>query len=125
MLACLELKLSQNYASCLSLIRQFRSQSGPFKPYMFANDLLHSVSSHTWWESQKDCLDNSMLTLCHQVLGAVSSRAGVEHILLYIWYSTLQTEEQTGSRQGRKTCVHIQTVKLMLMNRLYICLDYK
>ena len=56
-------------------------------------------------------LDNSMLTLCRQVLGAVSSSAGVESIFFYIWSSTLQTEEQTWNRQDRKTCVHIQTVK--------------
>lgn len=71
---------SQNYASCLSSIINFRSQSGPFKSYMFTDELVHSVSPLTWWQSQKSRLDNSMLTLCRQVLGAVSSSAGVERI---------------------------------------------
>ena len=70
---------SQNYASCLSSIIQFSSQSDPFKRYMVADKLIHSVSPLTW-ESQKGLWDNSMLILCRQVLGAVSSSAGVERI---------------------------------------------
>ena len=47
---------------------------------MFADELIHSVSPLTWWESQKACLDNSMLTLGRQMFGAVSSSTGVERI---------------------------------------------
>jgi len=47
---------SQNYASCLSSIINFRSQRDPFKPYLFADQLINSILPLTWWESQKSLL---------------------------------------------------------------------
>ena len=86
---------------------------------LFANELIHSVSPLTWWESQKSHLDNSMLTLCCQVLDTVSSSAGVELIFLFGL-----VRSKLRNRQSRKTCVNVQTVKPTLLTRLSTFLAY-
>jgi len=57
-----------------------------------------------------------MITLCRQVLDAVSSSAGVERISPYIWSSLLQTGEHIWNRQIRKTRAGIQHLKPTIRN---------
>ena len=71
---------STDYETCLPTVLNFRAQNSPFKSYMFRNELVKSVSPLTWWESQKSHLESDVMKLCRQVLGAITSTAGIERI---------------------------------------------
>ncbi|KAI6651859.1 Transposase [Oopsacas minuta] len=50
--AVLEL-YSLDYTSCLPTVINFKAEAGPFKPFMFTEEVLKTISPLTWWESQK------------------------------------------------------------------------
>lgn len=68
----------KDHPKCMSDIVNFRAKTGPFKPYMFSPDL--NVSPLAWWDSLSSRIEPGMLQLCHQLLSAVASSAGVERI---------------------------------------------
>ncbi|KAI6648586.1 Transposase [Oopsacas minuta] len=71
---------SLDYTSCLPTVINFRAVAGPFKSFMFTEEVLKAISPLTWWESQKSTLESDVIVLCRKILGGVASSAGVERI---------------------------------------------
>ena len=61
-------------SSCLASVIEFRAKAALFKLYMFTDELVNSVSSLTWWQSQSDNLNLDIM------LSRVASSAAVERV---------------------------------------------
>ena len=93
---------SLEYPSCLATVINIRVKSIPFKPFMFKEELLQTISPITWWESQKSHLDRNMMTLCCQILGGVASSAGVERIFSTFGFIHSKVRNRLGTAKAGK-----------------------
>ena len=80
---------------------QFRAQNGPFKSYI-RDELVKSVSPLTWWESQKSHLESEVMKLCRQVLGAITSTAGIERIFSTFGFVHSKVRNRLGTGKAGK-----------------------
>lgn len=71
---------STSYPSSMATIVNFRAKTGQFKPYMFAPDMLRSVSPVTWWHSMAGRLHEDGKSMYRQLLCAAASTANIERI---------------------------------------------
>ena len=93
---------SMDYETCLPTVLNFRAQNGPFKSYMFRDELVKSVSPLTWWESQKSHLESDVIKLCRQILGAITSTAGIERIFSTFGFVHSKVRNRLGTGKAGK-----------------------
>ncbi len=88
--------------SVLSTVVNYKAQSGPFKPYMYSHELVNTVTPLAWWHSQSSDVNQDMIKLINQLLGAVSSRAGVERIFSTFGYVHSKVRNRLGIEKAAK-----------------------
>ena len=93
---------SMDYETCLPTVLNFRAQNGPLKSYMFRDELVKSVSPLTWWESQKSHLESDVIKLCRQVLGSITSTAGIERIFSTFGFVHSKVRNRLGTGKAGK-----------------------
>ena len=86
----------------ISEVLFYRAKSGPFKAYMFQEDVLKSVTPLAWWMSQSDRISEEMLALALKILGAKASSADVEHIFSTFGLVQSEVRNQLGTTKSGK-----------------------
>ena len=81
---------------------QLQADAGPFKPFMFTEEVLQTISPLTWWESQKSVLQSNVMVLCRKILGAVASSAGVERIFSTFGFVHSKVRNRLGTAKAGK-----------------------
>ena len=84
------------------------AKSKPFKPFMFTEELIQTISPITWWYSQSSHLDSkTMITLCRQILGGVASSAGIGRIFSTFGFVHSKVRNRLGiAKAGKLVFIH-------------------
>ena len=86
----------------MSKVHFYRAKSGPFKAYMFHEDVLKSVTSLAWWMSQSDQTNEERLALALKILGAKASSAYVERIFSTFGLVQSEVRNRLGTTKSAK-----------------------
>ena len=86
----------------MSEVLFYRAKSGPFKAYMFQEDVLKSVTPLAWWMSQSDRISEEMLALALKILGAKASSADVERIFSTFGLVQSEVRNRLGTTKSGK-----------------------
>lgn len=86
----------------LSDVLNYRGETGPFKQYMFQEDVLKMVTPLAWWKCQSDRISKDMLKAALQVLGAKASSADVERVFSTFGLVQSQLRNRLGTEKSGK-----------------------
>ena len=65
---------------------KFKAGYEPFKPYMFNDTIVQTVTPACWWRSLDAIVGKEITTIAKKLLTSVASNAGVERIFSTFGY---------------------------------------
>lgn len=98
---------AMNYAamffpSTVPDILKFKGRSHPFKPFMFTEEVLRTLSALTWWKSVEDDIHQDTKTLVRTLFTAIASSAGIERVFSSFGFVHSDVRNRLGTEKAAK-----------------------